>query len=195
MGRHAPGQSSKLIGDRMMQSGRLEGERGVGPMIPELVSCFERTVVFMQELVADLADEDLVLQPPGVPNHAAWTLRHVIHSCQAMAGELGVEPWLPGDWESQFGYGSSPTAVVSQYPSKVALLAALGEASQRLRTALLGTDQAALGEPLPDEHVREMFPTKGHALLQVVAAHTAYHAGQLAAWRRAIGRPPIGVFV
>ena len=164
-------------------------------MIPELVGCFERTVAFMQESVADLSDEDIVLQPPGVPNHAAWTLGHVIHSCQAMAGELGVEPWLPGDWESQFGYGSSPTAVVSQYPSKAALLAAIGEASQRLRTALLGMDQTALAEPLPDERVRELLPTKGHALLQVVAAHTAYHAGQLVVWRRAIGRPAVGVFI
>jgi hypothetical protein len=117
-------------------------------MIPELVSCFDRTVAFMQESVADLAEEDIVLQPPGVPNHAAWTLGHVIHSCQAMAGELGVEPWLPRDWGSQFGYGSSPTAVVSQYSSKAALLAAMGEASHRLRTALLGMDDTALAEPL-----------------------------------------------
>ena len=164
-------------------------------MIPELVSCFERTVAFMQESVADLSDEDIVLQPPGVPNHAAWTLGHVIHSCEAMAGELGVKPWLPREWESRFGYGSSPTAVVSQYPNKAALLAALGEAGHRLRTALLEMDETALAEPLPDEQVREMLPTKGHALLQVVAAHTAYHAGQLAAWRRAIGRPATGVFL
>ncbi|OHB80506.1 MAG: hypothetical protein A2W31_00740 [Planctomycetes bacterium RBG_16_64_10] len=67
------------------------------------MGCFERTVAFIQESVADLSDEDIVLQPPGMPNHAAWTLGHVIHSCQAMAGELGVAPWLPSDWESQFG--------------------------------------------------------------------------------------------
>lgn len=164
-------------------------------MIPELVSCFERTLAFLHDSVADLSDEELVLQPPGVPNHAAWTLGHVIHSCQAMAGELGVQPWLPDDWESRFGYGSLPAAVASQYPGKAALLAGLDEASRRLRTALLELDQAALAEPLPDEQVREILPTKGHALLQIVAAHTAYHAGQLAVWRRAIGRPSAGVFI
>src|SRR3989339_1256232 len=103
-------------------------------MILELVSSFDRTMAFMKESVADLSDEDMLLQPPGVPNHAAWTLGHVIHSCEAMAGELGVEPWLPRDCESQFGYGSSPTVVVSQHPSKAALLAAMEEASHRLRT-------------------------------------------------------------
>jgi len=164
-------------------------------MIPELVACLERTVAFMQESVADLSDEDMALQPPGVPNHAAWTLGHVIHSCQAMAGELGVEPWLPAEWESQFGYGSSPAAVVQERPGKAALLAALAEASDRLRTALLRLDETALAAPLPDEKVRQMLPTKGHAILQVVAAHTAYHAGQLAAWRRAIGRQPVAVFL
>jgi uncharacterized damage-inducible protein DinB len=164
-------------------------------MIPEVVSCFERSVAFIQESVADLSDEELVLQPPGVPNHAAWTLGHVIHSCEAMAGELGVEPWLPTDWESKFGYGSSPAALVQERPSKAALLAALAEASHRLWTALLRLDETALAEPLPDERVREMLPTKGDAILQVVAAHTAFHAGQLAAWRRAIGREPVAVFL
>jgi uncharacterized damage-inducible protein DinB len=164
-------------------------------MIPELVGCFERTVAFIQDSVADLSDEDMVLQPPGMPNHAAWTLGHLIFSCQAIAGELGVEPWLPSDWESQYGYGSSPTALVSQHPSKASLLSDLAVASQRLRTALLGLDETALAEPLPDEQVRVLLPTKGEALLQIVAAHTAYHAGQLAVWRRALGRPSAGVFL
>ena len=100
-------------------------------MIPELVACFDRTVAFLHESVADLSDDDLVLQPPGVPNHAAWTLGHVIHSCQAMAGELGVEPWLPPDWESRFGYGSSPADLVTQHPSSTESLTALREASHR----------------------------------------------------------------
>jgi hypothetical protein len=106
-------------------------------VIPELVGCFERTVAFMEELVADLSDQDMVLQPPGVSNHATWTLGHVIYSFQAMAGELGVKPWLPGDWESEFGYGTSPLPVASQHSSKAALLGALADASHRLRTALL----------------------------------------------------------
>ena len=165
-------------------------------MIAELVSCFERSAAFMKELVADLSDEEMVLQPPGVPNHAAWTLGHVIHSCQAIAGELGAQPWLPDDWDSQFGYGSLPGGVAaSPHAGRAALVAALAEATERLRAALLATDPARLTEPLPDEKAREVLPTVGHALIQVVSAHTAFHAGQLAAWRRAIGRAPVGVFI
>jgi len=165
-------------------------------MIPELVGSFDRSLAFMRGLIADLPDEELVLQPPGAPNHAAWTLGHVIHSCQAIAGELGVPPWLPDDWEARFGYGSAPAAAADSGDScKVVLLAALADAAERLRTVLLATDESRLKDPLPDEKAREILPTLGDALLQVVSAHTAFHAGQLAAWRRAIGRPPVGVFV
>jgi len=165
-------------------------------VIAELVSCFDRTTAYVRELVADLRDEEMILQPPGVPNHAAWTLGHVIHSCQAIAQELGVSPWLPDDWESLFGYGSSPCGVAgSAYSFKSVLTGYLADASDRLRAALLTTDENRLRDPLPDPKTREVLPTTGDALLQIVCAHTAYHAGQLAAWRRAIGREPVGVFI
>jgi uncharacterized damage-inducible protein DinB len=164
-------------------------------MVRELLGCFDRTLTFMREAVADLSDEEMILQPPGVPNHAAWTLGHIIYSCQAIAGELGTQPWLPGDWESHFAYGSSPGPVASPRSCKAALLAALADANDRLRAAVLGLDERALAAPLPDRRARETLPTVGDALLQVLAAHTAYHAGQLAAWRRAIGRVPVGVFI
>ncbi len=165
-------------------------------MIPELVGSFDRSLLFMRGLIADLSDEEMVLQPPGAPNHAAWTLGHVIQSCQAIAGELGVGPWLPDDWEARFGYGSAPAAAADSGGScKAALLAALVDAATRLRAVLLATDESRLKDPLPDEKTREILPTLGDALLQVVSAHTAFHAGQLAAWRRAIGRPPVGVFI
>jgi uncharacterized damage-inducible protein DinB len=164
-------------------------------VLAELVKSFEHTVAFVEMQVTDLSDEDMLLQPVGAPNHAAWTLGHIIYSCQAIAGELGIEHWLPDDWDSRFGYGSVPTSHASQPLSKALLLATLAEASYRLRTALSRLDERTLADPLPDEASREIFPTTGHALLQVIAAHTAFHAGQLAAWRRAIGRAPIGVFI
>ena len=165
-------------------------------MIPELIGSLDRSLAFIRDLVADLSDEEMILQPAGAPNHAVWTLGHVIHSCQAIAGELGVEPWLPGNWETRFGYGSTPAPGADSGDScKARLLFSLADAGDRLRAVLLATDESRLKDPLPDERVREILPTLGDALLQIVAAHTAFHAGQLAAWRRAIGRPPAGIFV
>ena len=164
-------------------------------MVPELVACFDRSLAYIRELVADLTDDEMVLQPPGVPNHGAWTLGHIIFSCEQMARELGAEPWLSGDWELKFGYGSKPSPLTSVYPAKFGALEVLEDARQRLRAALLGIAEDTLTRPLPDEEARAILPTIADALVQIVAAHTAFHAGQLAAWRRAIGRQPVGVFI
>jgi hypothetical protein len=165
-------------------------------MITALLSCLDRTTAYIGGLVADLSDDEMILQPPGAPNHPAWTVGHVIHSYQAIAAELGVSPWLPDTWGPVFGYGSSPRdAATSAHASKDLLMTRFTDACDRLRGALLSADESRLGDPLPDQESREVFASTADALIQIVAAHTAYHAGQLAAWRRAVGRAPVGVFV
>ena len=164
-------------------------------MIPEMIGSMDLALAFMRDQVADLTDEEMILQPAGFPNHAAWTLGHIIYSCDAIAAELGQKSSLPDDWESQFGYGSIPHPRISERSHRALLLSALEEASQRLRSTLLETDEKALADPLPDEGGQNTLSTKGHLLIQVVVGHTSYHAGQLASWRRAIGRKPVGVFI
>jgi hypothetical protein len=151
----------------------------------------EATVKFAAQSVADIREQQMVEQPKGTPNHGTWTIGHIIHSCQGMAVELGAEPWLADNWESLFGYGSSPLPDLQHYPPKQELLALLSAAANRLSRTLLSADESVLGQSLPDD----TFPTMRHLLLQVVVAHTAYHAGQLAVWRRAIGKQSVGVFV
>jgi uncharacterized damage-inducible protein DinB len=148
----------------------------------------------MGQSVADLSEAEMVEQPSGVPNHATWTLGHIIYSCHAMATELGAEPWLPEDWESVFGYGSTPKSMEPQYPKKAELQALLAEATTRLGEALRAADASVLSRRLSEEGDGD-FPTMGDLLLQVIVAHTAYHAGQLAVWRRAMGKEPAAVFV
>jgi uncharacterized damage-inducible protein DinB len=160
-------------------------------MTPELVHAFETSVRFIEQSVADLSEQQMVSQPAGVPNHATWTLGHVIYSCQGIAAELGAGQWLPDDWESAFGYGSAPSSDLSRYPKKSEMLTLLADAASRLRQALLAANASVLERSLPDETL----PTMGHLLLQVVVAHTAYHVGQLAVWRRAIGKQSVGVFI
>ena len=75
-------------------------------MLPELFASVDHAVAFIEEQLAGLSDEELVLQPPGAPNHAAWTVGHVVETCQEIPGEIGVERSLPGDWETRFGYGT-----------------------------------------------------------------------------------------
>jgi uncharacterized damage-inducible protein DinB len=160
-------------------------------MMPELPDTFRNTLKFIEQSVADLSEEEMIEQPAGVPNHATWTLGHLIHSCQGIANELGAPRWLPDDWESIFGYGSTPVSDLSRYPSKSEMLRALTDAADRLHQTLSSVSESALKQSLPDETP----PTMGHLLFQVVIAHTAFHAGQLAVWRRAIGKQSAAVFV
>ncbi len=164
-------------------------------MITQMTGILAYTLDFIRQQIADLSDEELVLQPTGAPNHAAWTLGHIIHSCHAIAIELGKEAGSSTEWESCFGYGTRPNPAASEKLSKSNLLTNLAEASDGLLATIQTLDMRFLDEPPSRGEMREIFPTMGHELMQVVIAHTAYHAGQLAAWRRAIGRAPVGVFV
>lgn len=160
-------------------------------MVEEMARVFEGTVSFVEQTVADLTEEEMVRQPPGVPNHATWTLGHVIYSCQALVTELGGSTWLPEDWESKFGYGSVPRGDHQEYSTKAEMVQLLGDAKRRMSAALRGADSSVLERSLPDETL----PTMADLLLQVVVAHTAYHAGQLAVWRRSMGKRSVAVFV
>jgi len=160
-------------------------------VIEEMIRAFSSTVRFVEQAVEDVAEEEMVVQPPGVPNHATWTLGHLIHSCEGMATEVGGARWLPDDWESKFGYGSTPSAERQGYPGKAEMLALLRDAEARLCETLRAADDATLHRRLEDE----TFPTMVDVLMQVVVGHTAYHAGQLAVWRRAMGRDAAAVFI
>ena len=160
-------------------------------MMPLILATFADTIGFVEQSVADLSDEEMVVQPSGVPNHASWTLGHLISSCQGIASEIGGAPWLPDDWEARFGYGSTPVPDRSRYPSKAALLDLLRDAADRLTRVLSGLGDSALEQPVPGSGS----PGMSQLLVQVVIAHTAFHAGQLAMWRRAIGKRSAAVFV
>ena len=120
-------------------------------------------------------------------NHPAWTIGHLVYSCQQIGGEIGLEPWLGNDWKLQFGTGSTPIADPTAYPDKPTLLLALDEGQRRLSDKLTSTKEGDRAQPLPDVRYRSQFPTLGHAVLDILTAHTAMHVGQITVWRRAMG--------
>ena len=156
-------------------------------MIAEILNSYDLHLTFLRNLVADLDELQMVCQPDNVPNHPAWTIGHLVHSCQQIGGEIGTPPWLPADWEERFGTGSTPVADPKAYPAKDALLSALDEGTERLRAALQAMEELDLKQPLPDVRYRDRFPTLGHAVIHILAGHTALHVGQLVVWRQVMG--------
>lgn len=160
-------------------------------MIDEMINSYDLNLTFVNNLVADLDDTTIVEQPFGFPNHPAWTIGHLVYSCEQIGGEIAISPWLAGDWRERFGTGSTPVDSADRYPDKVTLLDALGDGQRRIVARLGEMSVSDLREPLPDVRYRERLPTIGHAVLHILASHTAMHIGQLTVWRRLMGLPSV----
>lgn len=156
-------------------------------MIQEILNSYDLHLKHLHELVSDLDDLQMVQQPLQIKNHPAWIIGHLLFSCQAIGGELGLEEWLPSEWQKRFGPGSIPVGIANEYPAKKELLGLLDDGAERLRKRLHELGDAGLAEPLPDTRYRDRFPTIGYAVVHILSGHTALHLGQLSTWRSAIG--------
>ncbi len=155
-------------------------------MIDETIASYSATLDLVRRGVSGLSPEQWVAQPQGAPNHPAWTVGHLVHSAQAIGGEMGLQPWLPETWSSLFGTGSIPESSTRVYPRGEELLEALESAQGFVQDQLRSLDVRVLSGPLPDVRHREAFPSLGHAVLHILCAHTSFHAGQVMLWRRAM---------
>jgi hypothetical protein len=160
-------------------------------MITEILRSNKLVLDYLRRLVADVPDDWMTRQFGGVINHPAWVIGHIIYSCQAIGGEIGIAAWLPDDWPSKFGTGSVPIEKPDAYLDKKMLLQALDDGQRRLETVLSAILESDLDKPLPDVSYREIFPTVGQAVLHILTSHTAVHVGQVTVWRRASGLGPL----
>ena len=140
-------------------------------------------------LVADVSPEDFCRQPlPGM-NHPAWVFGHLAYASDRHGTLVGNDQRL-GDWQGMFAKGSATSDDPANYPSKDELLAAWKAANSRLIAAVEGASPERLATPntyLPNG----LLPTLGDFLAYSMTGHTSSHLGQVSAWRRADGRPPL----
>ncbi len=154
-----------------------------------VLDCFAYNLDYLREQVSDLSPQQMVSQPMGIANHPAWVVGHLTYSCQAIGGEIGLQEWLSSEWSRLFGAGSEPSSEVAGYPDKIELLNALRDGQNIITDAVELLSPVQLAAPLPDIRHRHLMPTIENALIQVLAAHTAYHIGQLSLWRQAMRLP------
>jgi hypothetical protein len=157
-------------------------------MTPILHS-FAYSLEYLRELLADIPDSDMTAQSTGLANHPSWTVGHLTFILQMIGHVIGVPPWLTEAFAKRYGPGSVPATDADSYESKHVALAMLADAQSRITNAVLALDPSRLDDHFPDPNFLDVFPTIRHALTQVLLGHTAYHIGQLAVWRRAMGLP------
>ncbi len=152
-------------------------------------------LLYAQALVADIsADQCTESGGPGLENHPAWTIGHLVTGSDLLAEDLGLERDLPEGWRELFerrgpGDPRLPDPERRAYPPMEELLAELERQHARVEDAwrkmAAGTD---LDERLAWRFGAEL-PTLGDAVVFLAVSHESMHLGQLAAWRRARGLP------
>jgi hypothetical protein len=160
-------------------------------MLDSAIQVNQFLVGYARMLLGDIAEERMTEQPlPGV-NHPAWVLGHLTLTTDGALAALGAQKVLPEEWRPLFKGGSTPSAAHGTYPSKDELLRAFEQGYERVRQRAASATAADLARPNPNERVRERLPTVKDLVAFLLTGHVGVHLGQLSAWRRMIGLPPM----
>jgi len=154
---------------------------------------FAWNLLYAEALVCDLTGDQWTRPGgPGLENHPAWTLGHLVTGANLTAQDLGLPSELPDGWAELFqrrGPGDPRLpASDAAYPTRDEVLAELRRQHDRVEGACRAleaehwarTDDWAFGRDLP---------TLADSTLFMAISHEAMHLGQLAAWRRGQGLP------
>ncbi len=148
-------------------------------------------VGFLKTLLAGIEEDQMTHQPcPGM-NHPAWIVGHLVVTMAGAAKIAGAGYVPPEGWPALFGKQSTPVGEAGAYPAKQTLLDELDKSIEALMPVMDQLDADALAAENPIEGFRERMPTVGDALTFIFNSHLGLHCGQLSAWRRAIGLPPL----
>ena len=154
--------------------------------------CLDSSKEWALGLINDMKDDPLAQPTSAGGNHATWILGHIVRSESDLLDcfILGRPNRFP-EYEGLFAMGTTPTANAADYPSIDELLTKFDE----IRAASLAhldtlTDDDLDARSHAAEEFGPHFATVG-ACYAAMSTHTAFHAGQVAVVRRAVGRAPL----
>jgi uncharacterized damage-inducible protein DinB len=135
--------------------------------------------------IEDFTQEEAVARPDG-QKPLVWYLGHLLvtegYFCDLYAGGS----FAGAELHKRFGRGSDASQDFSDV-SKDELFAKLAETREAVKTLIFSLEADGVDRPAPVEVGHPLFKTLGSAL-SLVVAHNAYHAGQIAVLRRAMGK-------
>ncbi len=149
------------------------------------------TLGYAKRLAADIPDDKLTHQPHPGMNTPLWVLTHLAICTDYAAELLGGTKVCPESWHRDFGPFSVPNEHKGPVGTKAELLAALDAGHARVAELAQSPDPAAMAKENPFEFIRQPFPTVGVLIGHLLTTHEAIHLGQLSAWRRVMGLPPV----
>lgn len=148
------------------------------------------TYGLIQKFAAGFADDQIVSQPAGCPNHLLWTFGHLASTASWMNGLMtGQAPIVPESYNGLFGMGSKPTSDAAAYPSFADVKKAYEDSFNAVIAAASKSSDAQL--LLPPEQDGGGFVSDKLDVLTKMAFHDGWHIGQLADLRRGLGLPAV----
>jgi len=104
---------------------------------------------------------------------------------------LGGTKTLSPEWSALFNPGSKLTAVRGNYPSRDELVQSLEERFETARKLAAAATPEQVSAPTPNPRLKDKLPRVGDVITLLLTGHLGMHLGQLSAWRRMIGLPPL----
>jgi uncharacterized damage-inducible protein DinB len=164
------------------------------PMLDSYLFVITHTRNQTLKLVADLTDDQMVIQPAPKTNHPAWVLGHLLLVDYSFLNLVtgGMAPaWIDEAFRATYGGNSTPVADKSKYKPKAFYIEKMAEVREAIIAGLKKMVPADFQKEHPDPNRRARFPTVGHTIMFYGTWHEAYHSGQLSTWRRVQGLPPV----
>ena len=149
----------------------------------------EMSKAWILGLAADLQDAPLTAPTPNGGNHPLWIVGHLAYSEANIINAFTQGKANPlAQWQDLFSNGIQPVADASHYPPYQDLLAQLETVRADTLAYLDTLTEEDLDKPShAPEEMQSYFGTIGKCLA-VLTTHLAFHGGQLADARRALGR-------
>ncbi len=142
-------------------------------------------------LAADAKEIAMTAPTPKGGNHPLWCVGHLAYSQANLLSMVTGEVNPIADWESAFGFGSTPSTDESEYPTFDELMEKYNETNAAILSFIDGLTEDDLDKPShAPEQMKEWFGTVGDCLA-AMPVHIGFHGGQIADARRAAGRPPL----
>ncbi len=158
--------------------------------VDALLYGWSKNLDYGQRLVGDLSSEQMVSMPVPGANHAAWILSHLNLYYPVLVNLLRREAF-DDPKQHKFGMLSRPEARPEEYPPRQSLVSAFVDGHNAVEAALRAADESIFEAPQPLERWKPNMPKVGITLHYLMLVHENVHLGQLSAWRRMLGHPPV----
>jgi uncharacterized damage-inducible protein DinB len=163
-------------------------------IINGLLHAWNKNADYGQRLVADLDDAQMIAQPQwisGPPmNHPAWVLSHLNVYLPIIAAVIRDEAFVdPKDHE--FGMHSRPQMDRATYASREELVGSFAAGHTTVSQLLESADDSVFAQAIRLPRWQGVFANAGALLPYLMLNHENGHLGQISAWRRALGLPPV----